>query len=116
MARVDVAQPASRHPTPFRKRMCLVSERTAESVLTLAGDVDFASVVWWQRRIGEALRPLPTVLVLDLARVSFMDSSGVNLLIAARRMGLAQDTRIRLRNKPAQVERLLSISGMDRVF
>lgn len=93
-----------------------MSEGTPESIVGVDGDLDFASAPGLQLQIATAFALLPVVLVLDLARCSFIDSAGLSLLIKARRDGLDQDTRLRLRNTPRHVERLLSICGIDQLF
>ncbi|MFJ7904073.1 STAS domain-containing protein [Streptomyces sp. NPDC096198] len=55
-------------------------------------------------------------LVLDLGALTFCDSSGVTVLIAARNHALAAEAGIVLVTVPDRVSRILRIVGLDQVF
>jgi len=52
--------------------------------------------------------------VLDFAGVTFMDSSGLNVLVSAAGRGFRSDA-VLIRNAPVSIRRLLSITGLDDV-
>ena len=65
------------------------------------------------REIGQAL---PGSLELDLSGVSFMDSSGIAVVIRAwRRMGELGGT-MRLRSVPHQARRVLETAGLHKLI
>ncbi|MER6186461.1 STAS domain-containing protein [Streptomyces sp. NPDC001652] len=84
-------------------------------VLTLAGEID--------RDTGQTLRqaldafgtPRPRIVV-DLSRVTFMDSTGINILIAAHRSLTEAGGWIRLAAPTEAVLRVLQIVGVDTVI
>ncbi|WP_328333503.1 STAS domain-containing protein [Streptomyces sp. NBC_00455] len=55
-------------------------------------------------------------LVLDLGGLTFCDSTGLTVMIAARNRALAADATIVLAAVPASVSRTLSLVGLDQVF
>ena len=55
------------------------------AVLTVSGDIDMASGPAFKSAIGEALVGAPQALVLDLHRVDFLGSGGVQILLEAQR-------------------------------
>ncbi|WP_411070450.1 STAS domain-containing protein [Streptomyces sp. cmx-4-25] len=55
-------------------------------------------------------------LVLDLSRVTFCDSSGLNTLLRLHRHGRADGAALTLVAVPAQLRRLLRITGTDTVL
>lgn len=55
-------------------------------------------------------------LVLDLHRLSFMDRSGLHVLLRARARSRHTGTRLELACGPGQVKRLLELTGLDREF
>ena len=58
---------------------------------------------------------LPKKLVLDLAGVTFMDSSGIALILRAQqRMQLLDGSRL-VRNVPQQARRVLDAAGIGRL-
>ncbi|MFF2433169.1 STAS domain-containing protein [Streptomyces sp. NPDC058107] len=55
-------------------------------------------------------------LVLDLGRLTFCDSTGITVLIAARNHALAADAAIVLAAVPDRVSRIFRIVGLEQVF
>lgn len=55
-------------------------------------------------------------VVLDLARVSAVDASGLGLLLELRRQTEAKGIRFRLMNASSFVRRVLEITHLDSVF
>lgn len=53
-------------------------------------------------------------LVLEMAELEFMDSTGLRGLIELAR-GLEPDRRLVLRNPSAAVDRLFEVTGVDRI-
>lgn len=89
---------------------------TAGPVMELAGELD-------HRTAPEVRGALPGLdlrsgqqLVLDLADLTFCDSSGVTVLIAARNHALTADAAIALAAVPERVTRVFRVIGLDSVF
>ena len=85
-------------------------------VLRPCGEVDIAVATrlrpaWLA--IADAGRP---VVVVDLCDVTFMDVAGVSLLVALRNRQLAHGGRVHLRRVPAQVSRVLQLTGLTGVL
>lgn len=59
-------------------------------------------------------RNLPSTAVLDLGGVTFMDSSGIAVVLRARRRMEALDGRLAVANVPAQAARVLEAAGLRR--
>jgi anti-anti-sigma factor len=85
-------------------------------VLRLCGEVDIAAATrlrpaWLA--LAETGRP---VLIVDLSEVTFMDVAGVSLLVALRNRQLAHGGRVHLRRVPAQVTRVLQLTGLAEIL
>lgn len=59
---------------------------------------------------------LPRVLTLDLGGVTFMDSSGIAVLIRAHRHVAALGGMVRVVNIPPQAAKVLKAAGIDRLM
>jgi stage II sporulation protein AA (anti-sigma F factor antagonist) len=84
-------------------------------VLTLAGEIDYDTGPALREALDAAgiLRPR---IVVDLSRVTFMDSTGINLFIAAHRTLTEAGGWIRLAAPSEAVLRTLQIVGVDTVI
>jgi anti-anti-sigma factor len=51
--------------------------------------------------------------VIDAARLSYMDSSGISCLMSASEQARAVGARVVVRNAVGVVERVMSITGVD---
>ncbi|WP_328498590.1 STAS domain-containing protein [Streptomyces sp. NBC_00414] len=88
----------------------------AGAVIELAGDLDHHSAPEVRAALpGLHLHP-GQQLVLDLGGLTFCDSSGITVLIAARNHALAAGAGIALAAVPELVSRIFRMVGLDQVF
>jgi anti-anti-sigma factor len=80
--------------------------------LVLSGEVDMATAVQIPEATDKALSEHATEVLIDLAAVTFLDSTGMRALLTAQR--IAAESRVPLRVVGAQggVERVLTITGL----
>ena len=91
----------------------LAGGRHPQVVLPLSGDLDMGAAAEAHKRlIGLDLRP-GTELVLDLSRLTFMDSTGIRLVLQARQHAVRHAARLLLVPGPEQVMRVLALVGLD---
>jgi len=84
----------------------------AELGLVLAGELDAHTAP----SLGDHLDPLPDGtgdVVLDIAGVDFMDSSGLRVIIEAHDRAHAAHRRLVLRSPSGVVRRLFEVSGLS---
>ena len=81
--------------------------------IRLSGELDHHSAKGLLRRLDQEIeKALPTQLTLDLSGVTFMDSSGIGLIMGRyRAMGMRGDC-IRATGVSAYIEKLLHLSGV----
>jgi anti-anti-sigma factor len=82
-----------------------------DGVVRLEGEIDAATAPALLRR----LEAEPVVRVLDMERVTFLDSSGLKVLTIANR-SRDSDGPLMLRAPSASVRRLLDIAGLADTF
>lgn len=90
-----------------------------EDILTaaLGGEIDHHSAVSVRGRIDEALfMHRPKTLVIDIARVDFMDSSGLGLIMGRLAKTKEIGTTLVIKNPSKRVLRMLKMAGLDRMI
>jgi anti-anti-sigma factor len=96
---------------------CEVFERAGETVVRLVGELDITSVGVVRGAVrGLIIDRDCAVLVLDLAGLSFIDSSGLNLLVTIKRDVSDAGAGLLLRAPQTTVRRVLELSGLDTFF
>jgi anti-sigma B factor antagonist len=91
-------------------------ERDGGAVLRLAGEVDLSQADNVDRELAQAEESAPHVLVVDLREVSFMDSTGLRLLLGALRRAKPAGRRLVIVRGQEQVRELFRVAGLDTVF
>jgi anti-anti-sigma factor len=85
-------------------------------IATVCGEVDIAVAGSLREHLCEAVREPGCRLVVDLTGVSFIDSTGLNALIATRKKVQEHDGIIRLVVTAPPQLRVFEITGLDTVF
>ena len=83
----------------------------------LEGDIDHHTAQTIRSRIDTRLFLVrPRELVLDLARVNFMDSAGLGLILGRFTKASELGVGFRLMNPNRHIQRLLDLAGMERLM
>jgi anti-sigma B factor antagonist len=85
-------------------------------LITVAGEFDVHTAGQVRDALHEAESAAPPVITVDLAQVSFMDSTGLGVLIGALSRAKAREGRVVLAAPTDRVLRLLALTGMDEQF
>jgi anti-anti-sigma factor len=80
--------------------------------LALSGELDLASVSLLQETVNDLAGEAISAVVLDLSRLTFMDSTGVRATLDARVLCERRGYRFSLIPGPAQVQRLFELTGL----
>ena len=87
------------------------------TVLNLAGEFDTYSASAVRDRLSDLIGSSdPPRIVVDLAKVGFMDSSALGVLVGALRAAHALKGEIRLAAAPEKLLPLFRITGLNRTF
>ena len=92
-----------------------VDSRDGAVVVSLAGELDLYNAEEVRSALLDACAGAPTVLVVDLAEVTFIDSTALGVLIEARSK-MADRQGFRLAAPGVETRRALEVSGLDRHF
>jgi anti-sigma B factor antagonist len=89
-----------------------VSSGPDELRVAPAGEVDLATAGLLRKRIDALLEPGCARLVLDLRDVSFMDSTGVRLVLELTRAAQSEPWDLSVVHVPNAVHRVFELSGV----
>ncbi|CQR59331.1 STAS domain-containing protein [Streptomyces leeuwenhoekii] len=95
-----------------------VSQRTTADgvhVVALAGEIDHTTAGTFRRALTASDGSAPHT-VIDFRDVTFMDSSGINVLVAANKTARSRGGWLRLARTPTRVLDLLRIVGLDTII
>lgn len=85
-------------------------------IARLYGELDHHSVQSLRQEIdAAALQNQPKELILDFTGVSFMDSSGIGLVMGRYRLAQELNAQLRLCGLTASTRRVMQIAGMDKL-
>jgi len=88
------------------------TDQHGRSVLAVSGAIDLQT----REQLADAGRAAfergATTLVLDLAAVNFMDSTGIGTLVALGHEAEDVDAQLVIRQPSARVERILQMTGL----
>jgi anti-anti-sigma factor len=83
--------------------------------IVVRGEIDLAAVSDMEEAVLQALPLVTECLVFDLIGCSYMDSSGLGVLIRARRR-MPSGAQVILRRPDPRVMQVLEITKLDSVF
>jgi anti-anti-sigma factor len=81
-------------------------------VLVVAGELDLAASAAWDASVGEAMGQVPSAVAVDLAATTFVDSSGLRLLLMLRQRVADAGATFTVTNISPAVARLLEVTGL----
>lgn len=84
--------------------------------IVLTGDVDAGAAPSIEARIREAIGAGPCDVTVDLSGTTFLDSSGLRVLLTAHRLVDDAGHRMRVLAPSPPVRRILEITGLDDHF
>ena len=88
--------------------------RDGRQVVTPDGELDLTTVPLLEQRLLEALPRGETVL--DLSRVSFIDSTGIALLVSVSATAREQGWRLDLHDPSPHVDRLIRLTSVGELL
>lgn len=89
---------------------------TPASGLALRGDMDMASAPDLEQALEAAIRDSVGAFVVDLTAVSFIDSSGLQVLLRTRALLGREDRALALVCPHGRVRRVFELAGVSDVF
>jgi anti-sigma B factor antagonist len=85
-------------------------------VYRLRGSLDLATAPSLRAALIEAANEGKHDIIVDLSQVEFLDSTGLGALIGSHKRALENGGRVRLIVKDGTIQRLLTITGLMKIF
>lgn len=87
-----------------------------EVAVVLAGEIDLATAPGILAAIMETVRDEPGTVVVDMAAVTFMDSSGAHMLVQAQAAADDHGVAFAILNSSEACRVVLEVSGLDEML
>ncbi|MBQ6847360.1 MAG: anti-sigma factor antagonist [Clostridia bacterium] len=82
----------------------------------LGGELDHHTAKEMREAIDSAVElNMPTLLILDFKDVTFMDSSGIGLVMGRYRNLLKTGAELHIMGAPPQIYKMLKLAGIERL-
>ena len=82
----------------------------------IMGDIDHHSAKEIRETIDFSLESsLPEILVLDFKDVTFMDSSGIGLVMGRYKLMQSMDGELRIQNVSSHMKKVMRLAGLDKL-
>lgn len=88
-------------------------ESQANGVVVVAGELSLAEAPILERHLSDLLAKASSAVVVDLAGVEFIDSTGLSVLVRAQQQASDRGIEFGVQNPRAQAHRLLSLTGLE---
>ncbi len=83
----------------------------------ISGEIDHHNAGKLRSSIDEAVETsYPEVLVLDLGGVTFMDSSGIGLVMGRFKLMQNLRGRVIIENAPASIKKVMKMAGIEKLL
>lgn len=91
-------------------------EHEGELIARIGCDIDHHSAKQMREKIDmELLKSRPHTLIIDFSSVSFMDSSGLGLILGRVERATALDVSVMLTGLSPTIMKLIRLGGLERV-
>ena len=85
-------------------------------VLHLRGELDMSTAAQFRGAVFTAMAANARAIVVDVAELSFIDSTGISAFMAGWRQATTEGRTLCLRHPTPLVVRVLRITGVDRIL
>jgi anti-sigma B factor antagonist len=90
------------------------ADHKGSTVLSLAGELDLSQIPAAEQTLRSVERSKPSTLVVDLSGLTFLDSSGLRLVLEADQRAREEGRRLVIVQGPQNVHRVFVIALLDR--
>ena len=90
------------------------AEKVGKTLVTVVGEVDVSNAGELREAVDSALEAAPAEVSVDLAEVSYIDSTGIGVLVGAATRAQEAGVTFSVAHPQANVKRVLGLLGVER--
>lgn len=90
------------------------AEKVGKTLVTVVGEVDVSNAGELREAVDSALEAAPAEVSVDLAEVSYIDSTGIGVLVGAATRAQEAGVAFSVAHSQANVKRVLGLLGVER--
>jgi anti-sigma B factor antagonist len=96
--------------------LCLVKNDGLQCYIKLRGEIDIYTAPDFKKSLYEAIDKYDKDVIVDMQDLSYIDSTGLGILVGALRHIKENNCNMIIRNPRSTVRKLFKITGLDKVF
>lgn len=86
------------------------------AMVSIKGEIDIYSIEKFREAIEEKMKTQAPEIIIDCTELSYMDSTGMGVLIELRNKTKAIGQKIILKNPRPNIKKLLALTGVDKII
>lgn len=86
------------------------------TTVRIKGEVDIYSIEKFRESIEEKIKTQAPEIILDCSELSYMDSTGMGVLIELRNKTKEMGQKIIMMNPRPNIKKLLALTGVDKII
>ena len=95
---------------------CIVTNDNSVTVAKIIGDLDHHTAKFIRGEIDKGIKEtLPHRLILDFSHVTFMDSSGIGLVMGRYKLMGENGGEVLVANPPDYIKKVFKLAGIDKL-
>lgn len=87
-----------------------------QTVLRPEGEIDVATAPELRQNLIDAINGGATRVVVDMAGVTFIDSTGLGVLVGAMKRATSRGGEVVVERVPPAIRRVFEVTGLDRAI
>lgn len=93
-----------------------IIEMGKTSMVSIKGEIDIYSIEKFRESIEKEIQTQATQIILDCSELSYMDSTGMGVLIELRNRTKEMGQKIIMMNPRPNIKKLLALTGVDKII
>lgn len=93
-----------------------IIEVSKTNMVSVRGEIDIYSIEKFRDTIEEKIKTQASEIILDCSELSYMDSTGMGVLIELRNKTKELGQKIIMMNPRPNIRKLLALTGVDKII